>query len=285
MIPIEDRQVLLTVHLEERSWVRLKDGTIGYVVAFDHTSSQSNLWVAAPPQFRSAEKTIGTPLRRLYTSEDMKSFMAKSRSNRFFSRYPATHTIISKSGVEYLFCGPLQLKSISIRSCTPVPVPNPFELLLFIEANAAWPRLLASFRDHGFDTSNVGEFDTLKFLFASAVQNMGRRYAAEFLKSGDRVRLPTSPTTDPGMIGVVTSLYKDNVKVFFPTIQHRELYPRSDIYQVFEALDLVEVHCGRHERLRGMIMMIEDDVAYVQDETDVNSIVSFFIFFCYLLLK
>ena len=32
-------------------------------------------------------------------------------------------------------------------------------------------------------------------------------------------------------------------------------------------------------------MMIEDDVAYVQDETDVNSIVSFFIFFCYLLLK
>ena len=64
MIPIEDRQVLLTVHLEERSWVRLKDGSIGYVVAFDHTSSQSNLWVAAPPQFRSAEKTIGTPLRR-----------------------------------------------------------------------------------------------------------------------------------------------------------------------------------------------------------------------------
>ena len=276
VIPIEDRQVLLTVHLEDRSWVRLKDGSIGYAVAYDHTAPQANMWIAAPPRLRPIENPSGTPIRRLYTLEDMKTLISRSHFNHLASRPPATHIIVTKSNTILSFYGPLELKSIRISSCTPVAIPNPFELLTFFEANATWPSLLASMADHGISTAGVRDFEALKFISLNYIQRIGHRYAADFLKIGDRVRLSSSTHDTPtDVVGTIQSLHDKTVSVFFHTTSHSELTPREHIIQVFQPLDLVEAHCGQHHGLRGMVILIEDDQVYVQNENDVTSLVSY----------
>ena len=274
VIPVEDRQVLLTVRHEDRSWVRLKDGSVGYAVAYNHTAPQANMWIAAPPRLRPIENPSGAPIRRLYTLEDMNKLISKSRFNHLASRPPATHIIVTKSNTILSFCGPLELKSIRLSSCAPVAIPNPFELLTFFEANATWPSLLTSMSNHGISTTGVREFDIFKFLTLPYIQRIGHRYAAEFLKVGDRVRLSWSPRDTPSdVIGTIRSLHDENVLVFFPTTSHTELTPRDQTIQVFQPLDLVEAHCGQHHGLRGMVILIEDDQVYVQNENDVTSLV------------
>ena len=281
IVPVDDRPVNLTVRLEDREWVRLKDGSMGFVLTVDQEAAQANLLVAVPPRLHPIDDPKGAKSRRLYTIDDMRILMRRSKQQRFHVDRVGTHRIITNSGAFLRFCGPLQLTSIPVDSCTSVRVPNPFDLSLFFEATASWPSLLKSLCDSNFDTSAISSFDSFSFMTATHMHRLGHLYAVESLQANDRVQVTyLLEETDPPMIGSVRSLDEGYVSVYFPLTQLTQLIPNEHTTRLFEPLDLVEVYIGDHTGLRGMVMFVDRGEAFIQDENDMNSEVSYmFLFF------
>ena len=248
---------------------------MGFALTVDPDSAESSLLVAVPPRIRLTGKPKELSTRRLYTIEDIRLLMRKSCDRRFRADNVGTHLIYTKSTTEMRFCGPLQLVSLPVRSCTTIPIPNPFELDLFFEANAVWPALLKSIHNSDFDTNNINPFDSFNFLSATYMQILGHRYANQTLQVNDRVHVTILDRENEPMTGAVQSLNGEHVSVYFPSTGHRQLISREQVIRIFEPLDLVEVYLGRHVGLRGMVMLIDCGEAFVQDEKDVNTVVSY----------
>ena len=113
------------------------------------------------------------------------------------------------------------------------------------------------------------------------MHRLGHLYAVESLQANDRVQVTyLLEETDPPMIGSVRSLDEGYVWVYFPLTQLTQLIPNEHTTRLFEPLDLVEVYIGDHTGLRGMVMFVDRGEAFIQDENDMNSEVSYmFLFF------
>ena len=115
------------------------------------------------------------------------------------------------------------------------------------------------------------------------MHRLGHLYAVESLQANDRVQVTyLLEETDPPMIGCVRSLDEGYVSVYFPLTQLTQLIPKEHTTRLFEPLDLVEVYIGDHTGLRGMVMFVDRGEAFIQDENDMNSEVSY-MFFCFVL--
>lgn len=206
----------------------------------------------------------------------MLSYMKRSRAKRFFNgEIEGTHVVMTKNRSLVTFCGPLEVKSIPVRKCIPVEHPNPFELTLFFESNAAWQAMLEEMKKMTeFSTITNAKFDVFSFLTPGKMLEIGINYASDQAQYGDRVRvLHDTDGFAGGTAGIVQACQGSTVTVLFDSTGEEHTLSQYDVAHTFEPLDLVEVVLGRHKGLRGMIVMIEDNEVTVIDEKSDSDLV------------
>lgn len=275
-IPMDDRSRLLAVKIEETSWVRLKDGSLGYILAHeDHGRSEPMEVVAEPPLLPPLHYPSGPKQRRLFTYEDIKPLLSDLMFPRLSASEHGTHEIHLKNRRIIEYNGPLLVSHIPHSKLQPVEHPDPFELSLFIEANETWPSLLASFDQHpGLSTDFIDRNFCCDFLTSDRMMKLAEEFAALRIAIGDHVAVVGGHSELHGLEGRVSSVNGDELCVALFATQEVATVLRRELQQVFPPLSLVEVVSGRHRGSRGMILHCEGDNVSLLNEQDNTSVVS-----------
>ena len=259
VVPLEDREQLLNVRQEDRTWVRLRDGTLGYVLGPDYEHTDKFL-IASPPLLPYVGSKSRKKTRRLYTLDDLKRLMKRSRFPRFVWCPSGTHAISTKKGGLHSFCGPLQVSSFSETSFKFVTHPNPFELRPYFESISYWHILLGELRrDPNLDTQHIADFTTFDFLTHDEMSRLGRVFAATQLQSPNLVSvIETFGDVTEGMVGKVDSVHDHWVVVQFDGIDRVVRQSLDNVIQHFEYAQHVEIISGRSTGISGLVVYTGD---------------------------
>lgn len=276
LVPITERAALLTISLENHTWMRLDDNSIGYILGRDQDGANNVYVVAAPPLLPPLGETDGIKTRRLYTYDDMVPLLSKL--TRPILSYPeyGTHAVDLIGKTSYReFIGPLDVCYVSERNIVPVDTPNPFDLSLLAQANDYWPILLHRLQNHeGLNTTLIQPSHALEFLTSDEMEKMAKRYALLSLAVGDRVRIGHEglDRTDYPQ-GTIRCVDGNEMSVELYSTHENITVTKASVSQYFEPLDLVEVANGSRKGVRGMVLYSSGENVTVRDENENSTIV------------
>ncbi|KAK7682449.1 hypothetical protein QCA50_014654 [Cerrena zonata] len=274
LVPMDSREQLLTFNLKQTLWVRLKDGSVGYVLDHeDHDQLQRMELVAVPPLLPPLNFPAGRKQRRLYTYADLQPLLANLAVPRLSAIDKGTHVMRLKTQEVIEFMGPLLISSIPRSKLKPIDHPDPFELQLFFEAKDAWSTLLDSLRHHpGLNTDQVDGVMDCCFLTPEDMVKLAQDHAALRLANGDHITIVRKGTELGGLEGEVCSVAGDEVTVKIFVSEQVATFRRKDLRQIFLPLSLVEVVSGRHQGVRGLVLYQDGDSFNVLDENNTSNI-------------
>ena len=284
IVPLEQREAILTIHQREPVWVSLSDNTLGYVLGPDTTASQQRYLVALPPSLPDPAHPQSN-IRRLFGFEDIKKIMGRSFTDRFMLGPFRTFEIHTKQGGLRRFCGPLTVSSLEQKSFKAVHHPNPFHLRLFLESLSHWSSLYADIcKEKKWDTREIPPFTTFGFLTQEEMARLGRLYGVAQLEVNDFVSIAHSSSVVPqGTVGKVFSIQDPTLKVSFPTMEEVVLLPFADVVPHFEYAQHVQVVCGQCTGTQGNVAYSDENTVSIL-AADSAKIVSISFSLCFLLL-